>query len=84
MVKLGDLPPHHLDLVVDGETGLDAVRPHGHIVHVHGGPAVQPAGPDAGPIGTWQVPILFDRVLGCAGGGVIAHIAKFNGSAITI
>ena len=84
MVKLGDLPPHHLDLVVDGEAGLDAVRPHGHIVHVHGGPAVQPAGPDAGPIGTWQVPILFDRVLWCAWGGVIAHIAKFNGSAITI
>ena len=48
VVELGDLPPHHLDLVVDGQAGLDAVRPHGH-VHVHAGPPVQPAGPGAGP-----------------------------------
>ena len=71
MVELGDLSPHHLDLVVHCQS-LHALRPQGG-VGVHAVAALDPGLADRGPDGDVSV-------LGSAGGGVIAHLAQLYGS----
>lgn len=76
VVELGELPPHHLDLVVHAEAGLKAVpRPEAG-VPVH---AASPLYPCPAPASAHPIDQLVPVLRG-ARGRVIAHLTQLYGS----
>ena len=78
VVELGELSPHHLDLVVHAEAGLEAVPGPEAGVPVHTAAPLYP-GPAPAPRPAHPIDQLVP-VLRSAGGGVIAHLAQLYGS----